>query len=81
MFVVLRAGCTAEERGNLIRGIEEAGLTVQVTGGGDRVVLGIEGDPRRLGDMVLDQHARRACVKANEQVERLSSATSLHTRK
>jgi len=54
MFVVMRAGCTPEERNRLVRVIEQAGLSVQVSEGHHRIVLGIVGDEDHLRDTPLD---------------------------
>ncbi|MEM8884985.1 MAG: 3-deoxy-7-phosphoheptulonate synthase [Planctomycetota bacterium] len=54
MFVVLRAGCTPEERNRVVRAVEDAGLSVQVSEGHHRIVIGIVGDEDRLRDVALD---------------------------
>jgi 3-deoxy-7-phosphoheptulonate synthase len=54
MFVVLRSGCTPEERNRLVRAIEACGLAVQVSEGHHRVVIGIVGEEDRLRDVPLD---------------------------
>ena len=55
MFLLLRTGCTPEERNNLLRGLEEIGISVQVSEGHHRTVIGIEGNEDRLRDMALDR--------------------------
>jgi 3-deoxy-7-phosphoheptulonate synthase len=55
MFLLLRPGCSPEERENLLRGLEEIGISVQVSEGHHRTVIGIEGDEDRLRDMALDR--------------------------
>ncbi len=55
MFVVLRSGCTPEERNRLVRAIEEAGLAVHVSEGHHRIVIGVVGDEDRLRDIPLDR--------------------------
>jgi len=54
MFVVLRAGCSAEDRANLVRTVEEAGLAVRTTGASDRFLVGHAGEPGRLADAALE---------------------------
>jgi 3-deoxy-7-phosphoheptulonate synthase len=54
MFVVLRAGCTPEDRNRVVRAVEDAGLSVQVSEGHHRIVIGIVGDEDRLRDTPLD---------------------------
>ncbi len=39
MFLLLRPGCTPEERENLLRGLEEIGISVQVSEGRHRTVI------------------------------------------
>ncbi|MHC4608291.1 MAG: 3-deoxy-7-phosphoheptulonate synthase, partial [Planctomycetota bacterium] len=53
MFIVLRPGCSPEERDNLIRAIEAVGLSVEISEGHYRVVLGVVGDEDRLRDIPL----------------------------
>ena len=55
MFLLLRSGCTQDERENLLRGLEEIGIPVQVSEGRHRTVIGIEGNEDRLRDMALDR--------------------------
>ncbi len=54
MFVIMRAGCTVDERNRLVRVIKKVGLPVQVSESGHRVVIGIGGDEERLRDTPLD---------------------------
>ena len=55
MFLLLRESVTAKERENLIRGIEGTGLSVHVSEGQHRTVIGIEGDEERLRDVAFDR--------------------------
>jgi 3-deoxy-7-phosphoheptulonate synthase len=57
MFVVLRSGCTPEERNRLVRAIEGVGLRAQVSEGHHRIVIGIVGEEDRLRDVPLDTFA------------------------
>ncbi|MHC4937616.1 MAG: 3-deoxy-7-phosphoheptulonate synthase [Planctomycetota bacterium] len=54
MFVVLKAGCSPEDRNRVVRAVEDAGLSVQVSEGHHRIVIGIVGDEDRLRDTPLD---------------------------
>jgi 3-deoxy-7-phosphoheptulonate synthase len=55
MFVVLRSGCTPEERTALVRAIEQAGLGAHVSEGHHRIVIGIVGDEDLLRDVPLSR--------------------------
>jgi len=55
MLVVMRPGSTPEERNDLVRVIEEAGLAVHVSEGHHRIVMGIVGDEDRLVDLPLER--------------------------
>jgi 3-deoxy-7-phosphoheptulonate synthase len=57
MLIVLRQGCTPEQRKRIVRWIEEAGLTVRSGGpldAGERMVLGVSGDELAVVDIPLD---------------------------
>ena len=56
MFVVLRPGCGPEERNRIVRAIETAGLSVQVSEGHHRIVIGVVGDEDRLRDVPLERY-------------------------
>lgn len=56
MFVVLRPGCGPEERVRIVRAIETAGLSVQVSEGHHRIVIGVVGDEDRLRDIPLERY-------------------------
>jgi len=56
MFVVLRPGCGPEERQRIVRAIETAGLSVQVSEGHHRIVIGVVGDEDRLRDVPLSRY-------------------------
>ena len=53
MFVVLRADCTKEERQKVLAAIQGAGLSVQISEGHHRVLVGVDGDEDRLRDVPL----------------------------
>ena len=55
MFLVLRPGCGPEERNRLVRAIEGAGLSVHVSEGHHRIVIGIVGEEDRLRDVPLER--------------------------
>ncbi|HEY7514691.1 MAG TPA: 3-deoxy-7-phosphoheptulonate synthase [Vicinamibacteria bacterium] len=55
MFLVLRHGCTPEERNRLVKAIEAAGLSVQISEGHHRIVIGIVGEEDRLRDVPLER--------------------------
>ena len=57
MFVVLRKGCTPEERANVVRAVEAAGLSVHMSEGHHRIVISVLGDEDRLRDVPLDSFA------------------------
>jgi len=57
MFVVLRKGCTPEERNNVVRAVEAAGLSVHMSEGHHRIVISVLGDEDRLRDVALDSFA------------------------
>jgi len=57
MFVVLRKGCTPAERNNVVRAVEDAGLSVHVSEGHHRIVMSIVGDEDRLRDVPIDSFA------------------------
>jgi 3-deoxy-7-phosphoheptulonate synthase len=48
MFILLRPGCSPEDRSRIVRAIEEAGLAVQVSEGHHRIVMGVVGEEDRL---------------------------------
>jgi len=54
MFVVLRPGCTSEQRNRLVRAIEAAGLRARVSEDHHRVVIGVVGDEDRLRSVALE---------------------------
>ena len=54
MFVVLRKGCTPEERNRVVAAVEDAGLSVHVSEGHHRIVMSIVGEEDRLRDVPLD---------------------------
>jgi 3-deoxy-7-phosphoheptulonate synthase len=54
MFVVLRAGCSPDDRNRVVHAVEDAGLSVQVSEGHHRIVIGVVGDEDRLRDVPLD---------------------------
>ncbi|MHC4972840.1 MAG: 3-deoxy-7-phosphoheptulonate synthase [Planctomycetota bacterium] len=56
MFVVLKPGCGPEERVRIVRAIETAGLSVQVSEGHHRIVIGVVGDEDRLRDVPLERY-------------------------
>jgi len=55
MFIVLRSGCTPDERNRLVRLIEEAGLAAQVSEGHHRIVIGVVGDEDALRDVAVER--------------------------
>jgi len=55
MFLVLRHGCTPEERNRLVRAIEAKGLSVQISEGHHRIVIGVVGEEDRLRDVALER--------------------------
>jgi len=55
MFLVLRHGCTPEERNRLVKAIEAAGLSVQISEGHHRIVIGVVGEEDRLRDVPLER--------------------------
>jgi len=56
MFVVLRPGCGPEKRNRIVRAIEAAGLSVQVSEGQHRIVIGVVGDEDRLRNVPLERY-------------------------
>ncbi|MHC4953016.1 MAG: 3-deoxy-7-phosphoheptulonate synthase [Planctomycetota bacterium] len=54
MFVVLRKGCTPEERSRVVHAVEDAGLSVHISEGHHRIVMSVVGDEDRLRDVPLD---------------------------
>ena len=64
MFVVLRPECSPAERAAVVSAIEEAGLSIEVTEGHHRVVIGIPGDEDRLRDIPLERFPGVAKVVA-----------------
>jgi len=73
MFVVLRAGCTPDDRNRVVRAVEDAGLSVQVSEGHHRIVIGIVGDEDRLRDTPLDSFPGVEKVVPLKQPYRLAS--------
>jgi len=57
MFLVLRPGTTADERKEIVRAVETAGLSVQISEGHHRIVIGIVGDEDLLRDVPFDTFA------------------------
>jgi len=55
MFLVMRPGCSPEERTRLVRAIEAAGLSVQISEGHHRIVIGVVGEEDRLRDVPLER--------------------------
>jgi len=57
MYVVLRIGCTPEERNRVVRAVEDSGLSVHLSEGHHRIVISVIGDEDRLRDVPLDSFA------------------------
>ena len=55
MFVVLRSGCTPEQRYRIVKAIEEAGLAVQISEGHHRIVIGVVGDEDHLRNVAMER--------------------------
>ncbi len=53
MFVVLRPRCSPEERNRVIHAIESSGLSVEVSEGHYRIVIGVVGNEDKLRDTPL----------------------------
>jgi len=56
MFLVLRPGCGPEDRNRIVHAIEKAGLSVQVSEGHHRIVIGVVGDEDRLRDVPFERY-------------------------
>ncbi|MHC4550107.1 MAG: 3-deoxy-7-phosphoheptulonate synthase [Planctomycetota bacterium] len=56
MFLVLRPGCGAEDRQRIVRAIATAGLSVQISEGHHRIVIGVLGEEDRLRDVALERY-------------------------
>lgn len=54
MFVLLKPGCTPEQRTRVLRTIESAGLAVEVSEGHHRIVVGVVGDEDRLREVPIE---------------------------
>ncbi len=54
MFVVLRPRCSPEERNRVIHAIENSGLSVEVSEGHHRIVIGVVGNEDKLRDTPLE---------------------------
>ncbi|MEE8106166.1 MAG: 3-deoxy-7-phosphoheptulonate synthase [Planctomycetota bacterium] len=56
MFILLKPGCTPEQRTRVLRTIESAGLAIEVSEGHHRIVIGVVGDEDCLRHVPIETY-------------------------